>query len=62
MKPAARIIQHDHETQEVRWVTPEQAFDMIRLTKTEKGRTRDRNALQRAIETKALYEAYFETF
>lgn len=61
MKPTTRIVQHDHETQEVRWVTTDEAFDMIQLTKTEKGRTRDRNALQCAIETKSLYEPYFES-
>ncbi|CAG7644970.1 NUDIX hydrolase [Paenibacillus allorhizosphaerae] len=62
MKPATRIVPHDHETQEVRWVTPDYAFDMIRLTKTEKGRSRDWNALQSAIQTKLLYKQYFRPF
>ena len=35
----------DKETQEVRWFTPEEAFEKINLTRMEKGRKRDKEAL-----------------
>jgi 8-oxo-dGTP pyrophosphatase MutT (NUDIX family) len=49
MKPTGNITSHDKETQLVRWVSIEEAFEMIRLTKTVKGRLRDTNALTSAV-------------
>lgn len=51
MKPTGRIIDFDKETQEVGWFNPDEAFEKIELTKTEKGRRRDKEALIRALQT-----------
>lgn len=54
MKPTGRIYPYDKETQEVKWFSIEEAFNMIRLTKSEKGRNRDRDSLLSALKTKEL--------
>lgn len=51
MKPTGRIIDFDKETQEVGWFNPDEAFEKIELTKTEKGRRRYKEALIRALQT-----------
>lgn len=56
MKPTGKISSHDKETQQVRWVSIEEAFEMIRLTKTVKGRLRDTNALKSAIRVWGLID------
>jgi 8-oxo-dGTP pyrophosphatase MutT (NUDIX family) len=45
---------HDKDTQEVKWVDVEEAFEMIKQTKSLKGRNRDRNALESAIRIRDL--------
>lgn len=50
MKPTGKITEFDHETQEVRWVSTDEAFKMIQHTKLPKGRHRDTGALISAIE------------
>ncbi|MDQ8732893.1 NUDIX hydrolase [Paenibacillus sp. LHD-38] len=50
LRPTGRVHNYDHETQEVRWVSKAEAFELISLTRTEKGRLRDTNALKSAIE------------
>lgn len=45
---------HDSETQEVKWVSVEEAFEMIKLTKSVKGRNRDTSALESAVRIKDL--------
>jgi 8-oxo-dGTP diphosphatase len=50
LRPTGIIHNFDHETQEVRWVSKAEAFELISLTMTEKGRIRDTNALKSAIE------------
>jgi len=50
LRPTGIIHHFDHETQEVRWVSNAEAFKLISLTITEKGRLRDTNALKSAIE------------
>lgn len=50
MKPTGVVQPFDRETSEVRWVSTAQAFELISLTKTEKGRMRDTDALRSAIE------------
>lgn len=51
MCPIKIVRPFDHETQEIRWVTIVEAFELINMTKTIKGRERDREALKAAIET-----------
>jgi len=48
MEPTGMVTEHDAETQEVRWVDVEEAFEMNHLTKSMKGRNRDRSALESA--------------
>ncbi|TMV43015.1 NUDIX hydrolase [Paenibacillus mesophilus] len=50
LRPTGEVHKFDHETQEVRWVNTAEAFELINLTITEKGRFRDTNALKSAIE------------
>lgn len=45
---------HGGETQEVKWVSIEEAIEMIRLTKSVKGRKRDEGALKSAVRIKDL--------
>ena len=52
MKPTGVVQPFDRETSEVRWVSTAQAFELISLTKTEKGRKRDTDALRSAIEVR----------
>lgn len=51
MSPDAWSTHHDKETQEIKWVSVEQAFEMIELTTTLLGRQRDTDALISAIHT-----------
>ena len=51
MRPTGKVTDFDKETQEVRWFTPEEAFEKINLTRTEKGRKRDKEALIKALQT-----------
>ncbi|GIO96096.1 hydrolase [Paenibacillus lautus] len=51
MRPDVWSAQCDEETQEIKWVSVEQAFEMIELTTTLKGRQRDKDALISAIHT-----------
>ncbi|MGG4345836.1 NUDIX hydrolase [Paenibacillus lautus] len=51
MRPDVWSAEYDEETQEVKWVSVEQAFEMIELTTTLKGRQRDKDALISAIHT-----------
>lgn len=50
LRPIGEVHSFDHETQEIRWVSKEEAFKLINLTVPEKGRLRDSNALKSAIE------------
>lgn len=50
MKPTGKVTEFDHETQEIRWVNTDDAFEMIKLTNPPKGRLRDTGALTNAIE------------
>jgi 8-oxo-dGTP diphosphatase len=50
MKPTGFVTAHDDETAEVRWVHPEEAFDLIQLTTNLRGRRRDTHALLSALE------------
>ncbi|WP_158606576.1 NUDIX domain-containing protein [Paenibacillus ginsengarvi] len=52
MKPTGAVHQFDRETSEVQWVSTAQAFKLISLTTTEKGRKRDTDALRCAIEVR----------
>jgi 8-oxo-dGTP pyrophosphatase MutT (NUDIX family) len=61
MKPTSRIIPYENETQEIRWFEVEEAFEMIKLTRTIKGRNRDMNALKSAIFTKTLLNDIFKS-
>ena len=54
MKPTGTFFPYDKETQEVKWFSIEDAFHMIKLTKSEKGRNRDINALVSAIITREV--------
>jgi 8-oxo-dGTP pyrophosphatase MutT (NUDIX family) len=56
MKPTGKITEYDEETQDVQWFTPDEAFEKINLTKTEKGRKRDREALISALQTMELID------
>lgn len=51
MRPDVRTAHYDKETQEIKWVSVEQAFELIEMTKTPKGRKRDMDALISAIHT-----------
>ncbi|WP_374986126.1 NUDIX domain-containing protein [Alicyclobacillus sp. SP_1] len=50
MTPTGKVTDFAHETEEVRWVNRDDAFDMIKLTKTPRGRLWDTGALTKAIE------------
>lgn len=52
MKPTGTIYPYDKETQEVKWFSIEEALNMIKLTRSEKGRNRDTAALLSALKTK----------
>ncbi|WP_168124010.1 NUDIX hydrolase [Paenibacillus sp. HB172176] len=52
MQPINDQSEFDKETQEVKWVTIEEAFELIKMTKTIIGRERDKNALITALNTK----------
>lgn len=54
MEPTGNVIDHDKETQEVKWVDIEKAYEMIAQTKTVKGRNRDKQALISAIKIRDL--------
>ncbi|MFD1135971.1 NUDIX domain-containing protein [Paenibacillus urinalis] len=54
MKPTGIILPYDKETQDVTWFGIEEAFYMIKLTKSEKGRNRDRDVLLSALKIKEL--------
>ncbi len=45
---------HDGETQEVKWFSVEEAFEMIKLTRSVKGRNRDTSALESAVRIRDL--------
>ncbi|MCL6443161.1 MAG: NUDIX hydrolase [Alicyclobacillus sp.] len=51
MRPTGRVTAFDDETQEVRWVSIEDAFEMIKLTESPKGKLRDSGALKNAVKT-----------
>jgi hypothetical protein len=51
MRPDVRTAHYDEETQEIKWVSVEQAFEWIEMTTTPKGRQRDTDALTSAIHT-----------
>lgn len=50
MRPLSQVAEYDFETEEVRWVTVEEAVELIALTTTPKGRKRDLDALSAAIQ------------
>ncbi|RXZ81746.1 NUDIX hydrolase [Paenibacillaceae bacterium] len=54
MEPTGVKVEHDKETQEIKWVDEEEAFKMIEQTKTLKGRNRDKQALESAIKLRDL--------
>jgi 8-oxo-dGTP pyrophosphatase MutT (NUDIX family) len=54
MEPIERAENFDKETQEVKWFGTAEAFDKISLTRTEKGKERDRKALLSAINARNL--------
>ncbi|MGG3506560.1 NUDIX hydrolase [Paenibacillus lautus] len=51
MRPDIWSSHYDEETQEIKWVSVEQAFEMIEMTSTQKGKQRDKDALISAIHT-----------
>ncbi|MBT2760475.1 NUDIX hydrolase [Paenibacillus sp. ISL-20] len=51
MSPEGWSAHYDEETQEIKWVSVEQAFEMIEMTSTQKGKQRDKDALISAIHT-----------
>ncbi len=51
MRPMSQVPEFDFETEEVRWVTAEEAVKLISLTTTLKGRQRDLDALAAAMNT-----------
>ncbi|WP_419873404.1 NUDIX hydrolase [Candidatus Pristimantibacillus sp. PTI5] len=50
LRPTGIVHNFHYETREVRWVSMVEAFKLISLTMTEKGRQRDTNALKSAID------------
>lgn len=49
MRTTGKVTDFDHETEEVRWMSTNDAFEMIKLTESPKGRLRDAGALASAI-------------
>jgi len=60
MMPTGDPAEFDHETSEVRWVSPEDAFELIQLTRTPKGRCRDTGALRSAAQAWASIHSAHE--
>ncbi|MCC2683364.1 MAG: hypothetical protein K0R75_263 [Paenibacillaceae bacterium] len=50
MKPTGHVTEHDDETEAVKWVHPDEAFELIQLTTNMRGRRRDTHALLSALE------------
>jgi 8-oxo-dGTP diphosphatase len=50
MKPTGHGTEHDKETEAVKWVHPDEAFELIQMTTNLRGRRRDTHALLSALE------------